>query len=96
MTAEEALRFFDRLVEAARAEKRASAERELEQLSPPDLRLLARELGLPGGKRVSRRSLLGSIAGRISESLMLSKNVNLTQPLSASIRKTPSDDPERR
>src|SRR5262245_57121767 len=43
MSGEEALQFFDRLVDATRADERASAEKELEQLSPPNLRLLARE-----------------------------------------------------
>jgi hypothetical protein len=46
----------------------------------PDLKVMAHELGVTFRSKPSRKDLSVGIRGRISESVMLSKNVNTTQP----------------
>lgn len=82
MSAEDALRFFDQLVEMGRGESAEGVQQRLYQLGIADLRLLAQELGLPGGTRPSKRAIVTSILGRVRESIMLSKNINVTAPRS--------------
>lgn len=43
-----------------------------------DLKLMAHELGLSFDSKPSRKALASAIIGRIDESVMLSRNTNLT------------------
>ena len=86
MSAAEALAFFDGVVATSRTDGRAVAEQIIGQLDVGDLRLMATELGLPGGNKPSKRALLAAILRRVHESLLLSKNTNVTQPRSPQIQ----------
>ncbi|MFI5397688.1 MAG: hypothetical protein ACHQ9S_19300 [Candidatus Binatia bacterium] len=83
MSREETLKAFENLTSIWRDRGAAEVENRLAQLSAPDLKLMAHELGVPFEKKPSRRGLRGGIMGRIKESVMLSRNTNVTAPRSA-------------
>ena len=64
--------------------QRAVAHEKLQDMSLPDLRLLAHELGVAFRSRPSRKNLCDGIIGRLNERAMLSKNTNLTPPQASS------------
>jgi len=78
----EALDLFRNLTDVSREEGSAAVEQRLEQMSIPDLKLLAHELGVSFSSKPGRKSLHAGIRGRVSESVMLSQNRNVTLPRS--------------
>jgi hypothetical protein len=92
LSREHALPLFDELVATSRSQGPATAEARLQSLDLRDLRLLAGEIGLPTGKKPPRRALIGSILRRVRESLMLSRNTNVTDPSSTTgLNRKPGD-----
>jgi hypothetical protein len=79
---EDALPLFDRLAEAWRAGAAEKVDRELEEMSIPDLKVVAHELGVSFATKPTRRTLKEGIIRRVKESVMLSKNTNVTAPRS--------------
>ena len=57
----------------------------LEKMKVPDLRMIAHEVGLTFASKPSKKLLISRIRSRINESMLLSKNVNVTQPRSAQV-----------
>lgn len=80
----EALRLFDELPPLMEHEGRDGIERRLKDLDVPDLRLMVHELGAPLPGKPSRRALIAAIMGRANESLLLSRNRNVSTPRSSS------------
>jgi hypothetical protein len=92
MSAEEAISTFDGLVRAWKEESPERVESRLQKIGTPDLKLIAHELGLSFTSKPSRKVLTAGIVGRINESIMLSRNTNLTPPRSQST--PPESGPE--
>ncbi len=84
ITSADALREFDELVSVCRDHGPETIINRLNAKDHSELRVIAVELGLPAGSKVSRKQLTSSIAGRVRESLLLSTNRNVTEPRSAS------------
>lgn len=77
MTPEEAVRFYDGVVEQAKDGNIEKARDLLYSLELPDLNLLRSELGVSlGKKKPSRRILMEAILGRVNESVMMTKHLN--------------------
>ena len=85
ITEQQALAIFDELKSLSLLNGNEQAVQRLEQISIPDLKIIAHELGVTFKSKPSKRSLISRIRGRLHESLLLSKNVNVTQPKSASL-----------
>lgn len=85
---ERALEIFRELTEITRSQGSTAAESRLDLLNIPDLRFLARELGVSFPSKPSRKTLHAGIRGRITESLMLSHNRNVTDPASSEPKKS--------
>jgi len=68
----EALEQFRELTDLSREKGSTAVEDRLGQMSIPDLKLMAHELGVSFSSRPSRKNLHAGIRGRISESVMLS------------------------
>jgi len=83
LTQADALKLFDELPAMWARDGRPAVEQRLSQLTLPDLKLLAQELGAPLPRKPSRKSLVSAVVGRVNESVLLSTNRNVTQPLSA-------------
>jgi len=83
---EEALRLFDKLAEEWGKTGSEEVEKRLSAMSIPDLKLMAYELGVTFSSKPSRRPLVSGILGRLNERALLSKNVNVTRPLSEEIQ----------
>jgi hypothetical protein len=64
-------------------------------MSQPNLKLLAHELGLSFASKPSRKALATAIIGRINESVMLSRNTNVTAPRSESVSSNSEREPEK-
>ncbi len=86
---EEALDLFRELTDLSREKGSLAVEDSLERMTIADLKLMARELGISFSSKPARRNLHAGIRGRISESVMLSQNRNVTAPISE--QKTTSD-----
>jgi hypothetical protein len=80
---EQALAIFDELKSLSLSERGNEALERLEKMIVPDLRMIAHEVGLAFASKPSKKLLISRIRGRINESMLLSKNVNVTQPRSA-------------
>jgi hypothetical protein len=91
MSPEEALNLFERLTNLWKEHGRTTVEQKLQELQVPDLKLMTHQLGVSFPSKPSRKALQAGIIGRINESVMLSKNVNVTPPRSAEHQ--PSDPP---
>jgi hypothetical protein len=78
----EALEVFRKLTDVSRAEGSTAVEERLEQMTIPDLKVMAHELGVSFSSKPTRRNLHAGIRGRVSESVMLSQNRNVTLPRS--------------
>ncbi len=87
LTPEQGLALYDILVNKARSGDQAEVMTELQEMSLPDLKVLVTELGAPMTKRPARKTLVEAVAGRIRQSLLLTRHVN---------RPTPDPDGERR
>jgi superfamily I DNA/RNA helicase len=83
INAEQALAIFDELKSLSLSERGNEALKRLEKMIVPDLRMIAHEVGLAFASKPSKKLLISRIRGRINESMLLSKNVNVTQPRSA-------------
>ncbi len=82
MSPADALELFRKLTDVSREEGSSAVEQRLEQMSIPDLKLMAHELGVSFSSKPNRKSLHAGIRGRVSESVMLSRNRNVTLPRS--------------
>ena len=91
MSPEEALNLFERLTTLWKEYGRSTVEQKLQELQVPDLKLMTHQLGVSFPSKPSRKALHAGIIGRINESVMLSKNVNVTPPRSA--QHQPLDQP---
>jgi hypothetical protein len=90
MSAEEAISAFEGLVRTWKEQSPERVESRLQEIGMPDLKLIAHELGLSFASKPSRKVLAAGIVGRINESIMLSRNTNLTPPRSQSTPPTES------
>jgi hypothetical protein len=79
---EGALDLFRGLTDLSRDQGSAAVKDRLAAMSIADLKLMAHELGVSFPSKPTRKSLHAGIRGRISESVMLSRNRNVTAPLS--------------
>lgn len=79
MSRSQALQVFDGLVDSWRQRGYEAVQGQLAKLQLPELVVLARELGVPVGKP-SRKGVTHKILGRVKESVLLSRNVNVTPP----------------
>jgi hypothetical protein len=84
LSSAEALKLFDELPPLLESHGREGVERRLVGLGIPDLKLLVQELGAPLPSKPSKRALTAAIVGRANESLLLSRNRNITAPRSKS------------
>ncbi len=87
---------FDDLTRMWKEESPERVEAKLQDMGMPDLKLMAHELGLSFASKPSRKILVSGIIGRVNESLMLSRNTNLTQPRSQSGSPDSGPDPEEK
>lgn len=78
-TREELLAYFDSLVLITRKSGHEAAAQELGKLDTATRCFLAIELGVPRG---SKAAVTRGILGRVCESILLSKNWNVTKPVS--------------
>lgn len=78
----EALEVFRELTDLSREKGGTAVEERLERMSIPDLKVMAHELGVSFSSKPTRRTLHAGIRGRVSESVMLSRNRNVTLPRS--------------
>lgn len=76
ITAERALELYDRLAEKARGGAEAEVMVQLQAMEEADLKLMATELGSPMAKRPSKKALVEAIAGRIKQSILLTRHVS--------------------
>ena len=95
MSADEAISAFGDLVRTWKEQSPERVESRLQELGTPDLKLIAHELGLSFASKPSRKALGAGIVGRINESIMLSRNTNLTSPRSESTSPTPDTVPNQ-
>lgn len=80
LTPEQALHFYDEMVQQAKAGNIGAIKERLTSITVADLSLLRQELGISlGKKKPSRKTLTDSILSRLNESIMLSKHVNRDQ-----------------
>jgi hypothetical protein len=91
---EKALELFRELTELSRSAGSPAVEDRLERMSIADLKVMAHELGVSFPSKPTRKSLHAGIRGRISESVMLSQNRNVTVPLSERGRDRESQPPD--
>ena len=75
---ETALELFETLRRVAESEGGDAVEKRLSELTMADVRFLSQELGLPSGTKLSRAKLNSGISGRLNESILLSRNINVT------------------
>lgn len=80
ITAEDALKLFDELSESWDRQETTLIKGKLQEMTIPNLKLIAHELGLTFKGRPSKKTLCTGIIGRLNERSMLSKNVNITAP----------------
>ena len=78
ITAEDALKLFDELSESWDRQETTLIEGRLQEMTIPNLKLIAHELGLTFKGKPSKKTLCTGIMGRLNERSMLSKNVNIT------------------
>jgi len=78
MSADEAFALFRELTDVSHQMGNDAVENRLQKLSIPDLKLLAHELGISFPSKPGRLALHKGIRGRISESVMLSRNTNVS------------------
>lgn len=95
LTRETALKYFDTLRHIAQNEGDNSIEKRLSILSMADMRYLSQELGLPSGSKLSRSKLKSGILGRLNESILLSRNVNITKSRAGN-KTDPSDNDDKK
>jgi len=90
---EEALEQFRELTDVSREKGSTAVEDRLGQMSIPDLKLMAHELGVSFSSKPSRKNLHAGIRGRISESVMLSPSRGHHAPSSD---REPGPEPEEK
>jgi hypothetical protein len=88
----DALLLFDRLAQTWRNGAAEKVHRKLDEMSIPDLKIVAHELGVSHTTKPTRRSLKEGIIRRVKESVMLSKNTNVTAPRSERRHQEASED----
>jgi len=86
---EQALNIFDELKSLLRTAGTESVLDRLDQIPLPDLKLMAREVGLTFKSKPSKKALSHRILGRMNESVLLSKNTNVTLPRSMETQEEP-------
>jgi hypothetical protein len=88
----QALAIFDDLKSLLNADRGDEVSERLEKMAAPDLRVVAHEVGLTFASKPSKRLLVSRIRSRVNESILLSTNVNVTEPRSASLERASSLD----
>lgn len=83
LTPEAAMSAFDGLTEVYKQESPRKADEQMRAMSVPDLTAIARQLAIIIPSRPSKKALCEGIARRLTERIMLSKNVNITPPRKA-------------
>ncbi len=78
---EQSLKIFDELSAIWDREKPQAVEERLQEMSIPDLKIIAQELGITFPSKPSKKLLFSGIIGRLNETAMLSKNINNTPSL---------------
>lgn len=81
ITPEQALKIFDELSENWDDEKPPIIEQKLQEMTIPNLKLMAHELGITFKGKPSKKTLCVGIIGRLNERAMLSRNVNISSLL---------------
>ena len=80
ITPEEALKLFDEFSEDWDADNPSLVKDKLQEMTLPNLKLIAHELGVTFKGKPSKKTLCEGIMGRLNERAMLSRNVNVTSP----------------
>lgn len=80
LTAEGARQLFEELRAIFKDSGRDGVAPRLSKIELADLKFLVQELGAPLPNKPSRPSLLSAILSRLNESVMLSRNQNVTTP----------------
>jgi hypothetical protein len=82
ITPEEALHLFDDLSESWGKQEPGLVEGRLQEMTVPNLKVIAHELGLTFKGKPTKKVLCEGIIGRLNERAMLSRNINITSPQS--------------
>ena len=82
ITPEDALRIFAELSEDWGNQKHGLIEGRLQEMIVPNLKVIAHELGLTFKGKPSKKVLCEGIISRLNERAMLSRNINVTSPIS--------------
>lgn len=82
ITPEEALGLFDKLSEGLGKQEPGLIEGRLQEMTVPNLKVIAHELGLTFKGKPTKKVLCEGIISRLNERAMLSRNINITSPLS--------------
>ncbi len=81
ITPEEALKLFDGFSENWGTGNASLIKGKLQEMTLPNLKLMAHELGVTFKGKPSKKTLCEGIIGRLNERAMLSRNVNVTSPV---------------
>jgi len=81
ITPEEALKLFDEFSENWGTGNASLIKGKLQEMTLPNLKLMAHELGVTFKGKPSKKTLCEGIIGRLNERAMLSRNVNVTSPV---------------
>jgi hypothetical protein len=82
ITPEESLRLFDELSEDWGNQKQGLIEGRLQEIPVQNLKVIAHELGLTFKGKPTKKVLYEGIISRLNERAMLSRNINVTSPIS--------------
>jgi len=97
ISAGEALRVYEELVQLARTGARGEIQSRLASMGVPDLELMRRELGVSlGSKKPSKKLLIPAIQARISESFMIGQHTDRDRLLSEGSEGNSGERPTRR
>lgn len=95
MSPEQAMSAFDGLVAMWKEQSPERVDSRLRDMATADLLLMAHELGISFPGKPSRNALAGGIVGRINESILLSRNTNLTLARSESTPPQPGSEAKK-
>ena len=82
ITPEDALSLFDELSESWGKQKPGLIEGRLQEMTVVNLKVIAHELGLTFKGKPTKKVLCEGIISRLNERAMLSRNINITSPIS--------------
>jgi hypothetical protein len=81
ITSEKALKLFDEFSENWDTKNPSLIKDKLQEMTLPNLKLMAHELGVTFKSKPSKKTLCEGIMGRLNERAMLSRNVNVTSSI---------------